>query len=266
MSIRTDRKKTASSRIVGGGVSIIYRKSTCNFKERKIAGNAFELVMAVGKIGKIARQIAVFCVYIEPRTKMADLAVLKELIENKILKLKANSKNPIILLGGDMNRRDLASAFENFDDIKQINHDATRRGVCLDMLFSNADIDDQAVWPPLESRDGRKSDHDCVIFMAKERKARQHTWGKKWARKHTSQAVEQFGLDLRTTDWNNVLPQGKGPDHLVASFETWVKSRVDKLFPVKSFRSRTDEPPWITQGIRWLSKLKSRVCKREGKV
>ena len=45
---------------MGGGVSIIY-KSECSLRERKIVGNKFELVLAVGRVGKMARQCAFFC-------------------------------------------------------------------------------------------------------------------------------------------------------------------------------------------------------------
>ena len=53
-------KKPTLARAVGGGVSILFNKSRCSFKERKISGNGFELVAAVGKVGKMARQVALF--------------------------------------------------------------------------------------------------------------------------------------------------------------------------------------------------------------
>ena len=46
-------RKHAGARVVGGGVSIVYNKSRCSLRERKIVGNNFELVAAVGRVGKV---------------------------------------------------------------------------------------------------------------------------------------------------------------------------------------------------------------------
>lgn len=48
--IYKNRQKTAAGRRkVGGGVSIIYDKNKCNLKERRVKGNKFELVLAIGR-------------------------------------------------------------------------------------------------------------------------------------------------------------------------------------------------------------------------
>ena len=104
----------------GPGVSIVFNKSRCSFKERKISGNGFELVAAVGKVGKLARQVALLCVYLQPRIKAADLQQLNDLINSEIILLKSRS-SPLIFIGGDLNRKSLAGAVEDFIDIKQIN-------------------------------------------------------------------------------------------------------------------------------------------------
>ena len=165
--IYKNRPKTrAGLRKVGGGVSIVYDKSKCSLRERKIKGNKYELVLAVGKIGKIARQVAIFCIYLEPRMKVNEVAELSELLAEEILRLKAKG-DPIIMIGGDMNRKDIAGAFGDFPDIKRCNHAPTRGDACLDVLFSNSSTINESTWPPLETNGGIKSDHVCVLFNAK---------------------------------------------------------------------------------------------------
>ena len=93
-------KARNSMRSVGGGVSIIFDKTKCSLRERKIAGNKFELVLATGRIGKMARQIAVFCVYLPPKMSNNDLGQLTELVDEQILALKTLLKDPMIVLGG----------------------------------------------------------------------------------------------------------------------------------------------------------------------
>ena len=106
-------KNAAGLRKVGGGVSIIYSKSRCNLKERKIIGNKFELVLAVGRVGKIPRQVAIFCVYLEPRLKVGELATLCDLISREVIALKSKG-DPMIFVGGDMNRKSLEDALQDF--------------------------------------------------------------------------------------------------------------------------------------------------------
>ena len=254
----------AGRRKVGGGVSIIYKKSRCSFKERKIQGNKFELVLAVGKIGTIARQVAIFCVYIEPRMKIAELAELGDLISREILQLKAKG-DPLILLGGDLNRRDLSNSLADFPDMKAINHEPTRGDACLDVLFSNLQELSPRNWPPLETPDGIKSDHVCVVFKGHIKKERDFHWVRKRVRKFTQAAVEEYGRRLANAEWDRVVPPHLEPDEMIERFQSWAAQTTDELFPWKTARCRSNEQPWITDGIRRLAKRKNRVYKRERK-
>lgn len=124
-------RRTAGARRVGGGVSIVFNKNTCNFRERKTGGNNFELVCATGRVGKMARLVALFCVYIQPRMLVEELANLNDLINDEILLLKS-SGNPLIVVAGDLNRRSLSDALGDFPDLKQSNFKPTRGPICLD--------------------------------------------------------------------------------------------------------------------------------------
>ena len=99
---RNRPKARMGARRVGGGVSIVYNKDKCSLRERKIVGNKYELVVAIGRLGKINRAVAIFCVYIVPQMKMGELRELKDLINGQILELKAKS-DPLVFVGGDLN-------------------------------------------------------------------------------------------------------------------------------------------------------------------
>ena len=258
-------RKTASSRAVGGGVSIVYNKSRCSFKERKISGNKFELVAAVGKIGKVARQVAIFCVYVQPRMLAGDLQQLNDVINNEILLLKSRS-DPLIFIGGDLNHRSLDDSISDFNDIRQINFDPTRGQACLDIVLSNARPITSDVGPPLETLAGVRSDHNCVLFKARETKTRPFIWVKKLVRIHSERAMIQFGNELLSSDWQKICPSDGDPDDLVQAFQSHITDLTDRYFPVKVSRRRSNEDPWITEGIRKLSKQKKRVFKRDGKT
>ena len=257
-------RKAAGARRVGGGVSIIYNKARCNLRERKIVGNKFELVVAVGRIGRIKRQFAFFCAYIEPRMKVDELKELNEMINAQILTLKARG-DPLIFVGGDLNHRSLSGALDDYPDIVRLNHDPTRGDACLDVLHSNCQDVQSSVFPPLETRHGIRSDHACVVFTASQSKLRNFVWVKRKVRTHTNKAMRQFGREMRQLNWDNILQGHMSPDELVKKFEDVTGEAINRLFPFKSVRARSNEHPWITQSIRRLSRLKKVVYKREGK-
>ena len=263
--IYRNRPKTARGlRKVGGGVSVIFKKASCNLRERRITGNNFELVLAVGRVGRIEKQTAFFCVYIEPRMKASELSDLCDLIGREVLLLKAKG-DTLFFIGGDLNRRSLDDALANFPDIQQINYAPTRGDACLDVLFSNAPNLNPSMWPPLETPNGVASDHDCVLITGHVERARDYSWVKRTARKHTDTALEEYGRRLAQTDWDTLLPIDQHPDRLVESFQNWIEANTEELFPLKTVRCRSNEKPWITDGIRKLSRQKSRVFKRGGK-
>ena len=256
-------KNSVGARKVGGGVSIIFNKDTCNLKERKIVGNKFELVVAVGRIGKLRRPVAIFSLYIEPRMKVDELSELNALLNSQVLQLKAK-EDPVFLIGGDLNRRSLDDSLLDFPDIRQRNFEPTRGNACLDILFSNVDLN-PTMWPPLVNQAGVPSDHSVLILAGEVPAVRNFVWKKKTTRKHTEQAVNSFGRALREVDWSRVLPPTSSADQMVDSFERLVAKLTDKFFPLVTTRYRSNDKPWITDAMRRLARLKKVVYRREGK-
>lgn len=259
--------RAAGARQVGGGVSIIYSKNKCSFRERRIASKKFELVVAIGKIGGLNRSIAVFGVYIQPKMKVGELQELREIISDQILEIKANSQGegPVMFIGGDMNRRDLGPAFSDFIDIAQINHSPTRGEACLDIVYSNVHQHVARNFRPLATEQGVGSDHDCVVVFGGVKQERNFVWKKKTARKHTQAACDDFACKISEADWSAILGDSGNPDILVERYEAFTTNLVDGLFPFKTVRVRSNEQPWVTDGIRKLSKRKKKAYKRRGK-
>ena len=258
-------QRQAGRRVVGGGVSIVYSKSRCNFRERRMTGNKFELVAAVGRVGGYSREVAIISLYIEPRMRVADLAAMKEKLSDFILQLKtstsSNGQGPLIFVAGDMNRRDLTDCFNDFADIEQKNYEPTRGDACLDILFSNANISQIEAMRPLVNREDVESDHKCIVFTAREETSKSFTWVKKIARKHTQAAMDEAGARLASANWHQILGDDN-VDNMVSRFESFTGAMVDELFPWKTIRCRDNEKPWITDGIRRISRQKKRAYRR----
>lgn len=148
----------------------------------------------------------------------------------------------------------------DFPDIAQANFDPTRGPACLDIALTNFSDISSSVWPPLETRDGTASDHQCVIFKAREEHARKFTRLKKTTRKHTDRAAALFGQELEETNWDAVLgPARDDPHTLIDRYNAYVAKLTDRHLPLRTVKYRSNEHPWITEGIR-------RLYRRDGKT
>ena len=79
------KSRDGRSRRVPGGVAFAFDSKTCNFKQRTLrAGRKFEMLCAVGKVGKITRKFAIFTIYIQPNTKACELASIVAALEEEI--------------------------------------------------------------------------------------------------------------------------------------------------------------------------------------
>ena len=258
--------RAAGARAVGGGVSIIYKKASCKFKERKVVGNRFEMVVATGKSRKMARHLAIFCIYLQPRLLVEDLRKLREIISDELLAIKAKWPDPLVFVGGDMNKKNIEEAFDCYGDIARCNYGPTRGDACLDILYTNAKQARYETSTPLESNAGQASDHACIVFEILEPRKRNFEWVTVKRRKHSDTAVAKYAARLRGTDWEKVMPQDvDDPDALVEAFESYTTALTEELFPWKTSRRRSNEPPGNTEGLRKLSRQKKRVYKEEGK-
>ena len=186
-------KPSSRRRTAGGGVAIVYNKNKFRLKERRIVGNNFELVCAKGKMEGFHNTVLIAGLYVQPRMTVSQWTDLKSMIADLILQEKAASSNPVILIGGDMNRRDLGPAFEDFDDITEVVHGPTRGTEKLDKTFTNFDTDMATtfVCEPLQAVEGIKSDHNCIVSQFCKERFRPCYWQVKSCLLYTSDAADE---------------------------------------------------------------------------
>ena len=109
----------------GGGVALAFNTARCNLK-RKNLKSKYEMVGAVGKVGRIDRQVAVFSVYVPPKTRAAEFGELCEDLAAALVQVKTSIKDPVIIVGGDFNNRDPSPAFEAVGGLDKIPSGPTR--------------------------------------------------------------------------------------------------------------------------------------------
>ena len=158
--------RTGRGSRVGGGVSFAFNIGTCNFKIRqlKIIGREFEVLCAAGKIGKVDRSVIVFAVYIPPGIAAAAFEHLKEGLAAEVLAAKGSYKNPIVIVNGDMNHKDLLGGLQEVEDFHVVKTGPTRGNSTIDLVYLNCPeaVKERINAPPLVSSAGTNSNHGCV--------------------------------------------------------------------------------------------------------
>ena len=252
----------------GGGVAFAFDINTCNFKKRKFSSGAakLELLCVVGNVKKIDRKVVVFVVYLPPSCRVVEVAAYSEVLASDIAAMKTAFKNPIIMVGGDFNRRDIADSLKDAEELLPFTTEATRGNATLDIMYTNigAYIKEPRVLPPLASANGSESDHRCVTACATLPAQNSFQWVVKYTRKRSRRADEDFCRDLGTVDWAVVL-EADGVDAKTRALETTIAALTDRHFPLIRARKRSNEAPWITHRIRRLFRKKCRIYKKYGR-
>ena len=129
------KSRDGRSRRVGGGVAFAFDSKTCNFKQCTLrAGRKFEMLCAVGKVGKITRKFAIFTIYIPPNTKANELVRIVAALGEEIASVKASVDDPFIVVAGYFNHRSVEGALEEVEAFKLIVTPPTRGPNCLDCM------------------------------------------------------------------------------------------------------------------------------------
>ena len=145
----------------------MFNQDRIRVTERSFKAGRAEVVAAVGKIRSLARKILIIGIYIPPRTRAKQVTAIMDMLNDEISKAKTELNDPIIILGGDFNKKPYGDAVNDFPDIKLLNTGPTRKNETLDLVFTNIHESDASIEPPLETQDGSlKSDHSTVLVLS----------------------------------------------------------------------------------------------------
>ena len=258
----------------GGGVAIAFKNSKATFRRLPITNNKFEVVGAIGKTNKDSRQIAVFAIYIPPKQTVSKTVAMYECLADSIEKVKQKYADPYIIIGGDVNRRDITPAIADFPDIEIEKTGPTRGTVVLDVVATNlrsqapndtieTDLETTTFFP-LESINGdRTSDHKTVVCRARIPHIHCYETISYYTRSYTTKAEEEFGRKLVLTDWE--LIQCSNPSDSACALNEYLGTLVDEFFPLRLVKQRSCDPPWISKSIRRLIRKRKRLYKKHGR-
>ena len=262
------RSRDGRSARAGGGVALAFNTGSCNFKRRQLKhiGKEFEVLCAVGKVGKVERTIVIFVVYIPPTMRTPELERMKELLAVELIAIKTAYNNPIVVVNGDMNHRDLGGAIQEVEDLQLVETGPTRGNSTIDLIYLNTHtaVSEILTLPPLQSVTGNNSDHRCIFISLSLPPERNYRWITQWRRMRDERRENAFAQQLANWDWTRLAAAGS-VDEMAGVLEKVIADLTDQCFPLVRVRKRSNEAPWITRSIRRLWKKKIRVYKNEGR-
>ena len=253
------KKNRKSAR--GGGVAIVFDMKKIKLKNYPIPNNKYELVCAVGRQLESSRKIAVFSAYIPPRQKAETTRSMMECIADCIEKIKCELHDPLIVIGGDFNGREV-TAVEDFGDIKKSETGPTRGNSVLDVIFDNANAE-YSTFCPLETEEGVASDHLSVLGSVELPKLHQYTVEYVETYKYSKEGEELFGERLLQTNWQEIA--GECSSATAANLEKKLTEIHNECFPIKRTAIRSCDPPWYTKKLKRMIRNRKRLFKRQGR-
>ena len=249
----------------GGGVCIAFDKSRANLKRFPLRTSKFEVVAGAGKVTGFSKKVLVIAVYVPPKLDSSQLADLCDYLADSLEKGRRELGDTYVCVGGDMNRRDLSPALQDFPEIKPLPGVPSRHGAVLDVCFSNLLEDTVEInsHQPLEGVDGTPSDHLLVSYKVKVKRRHFFTTTTRKMRRFTDDRIRLFGGDLSRVDWTPL--QGCSSTRMVEIFDAAIAEIYDRHFPEEILKTRSTDLPWVSRRIRRAIRRKKRRYKTKGK-
>ena len=153
----------------------------------------------------------------------------------------------------------------DFPDVCIAGTGPTRGNATLDVIATNfADKLVTETFFPLECADStRQSDHLSITARAKLDSIHHFKTKIHQARKYTEEAAELFGRDLLAVDWAKA--EGDNPSESAEKLDFLLQFLYNKHFPLRTIKSRSCDPPWITKRIKRKIRNRKREYARSGR-
>ena len=249
-----------------GGVSIIYRRKTTSLAAFPLVNpSEHEVVAAVGKVNGIGGKVFIVACYAPPNLHPNKAEELLEFLSDVVAEGKRKFPNCSIVIGGDFNQWPAQELVQEHPDLTEVEHGPTRQGLKIDRSFTNfgRSVTESGVLKPLETDDGKKSDHDIdwmkAEFLRAPSKKLTYTY-----REFTEGGANNFVADLNVQNWTAVYT-ATGTDKKAEVFQTILDGLMNKHFKFKTVVRREADPPWLNAKIKRMIRKRRRVYDREGR-
>ena len=264
--IHRNRDGVAANGRQYGGVAMFYRLATSSFKEFDLINpEGHELLATVGTVKGVKGKIFCLTAYAPPNLTLLKARQFHDYISDVLDEAKRKYADCSLILAGDFNHWPVEEAVEEHVEITEIKHGNTRGNRAIDRTFTNfhRSITEYGCLPPLETEDGRPSDHKIAFALAEFLKPKTPTTTYTY-RHFTPSGATQFASLLAEQSWTTVF-SAVGPSAKVATFQAILETIMSVCFLTKTTTRRVSDPPWVNNKIRKLSRRRRKVYDKEGR-
>ena len=249
-----------------GGVALVYRLRTSNFKEFTLHNpDNHEVLACVGKIHGIKGKVFVISCYAPPNLTSLNASKMIEFVSDVVGEAKRRFEDCTLVISGDFNQWSIAELIADHVELREIAYGPTRGSKEIDRTLVNfsRSISESGTLPPLETEDGRASDHKIAWaraeFAPQDRKLITYSY-----RAYTEAGADAFVESISGQDWITVF-DADSTDDKVAAFQSILELNMAKHFEWKTTVRRETDPPWINDKIRGFWKKSRKIYDREGR-
>ena len=249
-----------------GGVGIINRKSSSNFKEFKITNpEKYEIVAATGKVHGVKGKLFVLGCYLPPNLTPTRARSNLEFISDLINEAKRKFEGCSIIVGGDFNQWPVQDLKAEHPDLTEVEHGPTRGDRAIDRTLTNfgRSIVQSGTLLPLDTEEGSESDHRIAWGSAVFEKQNNDRVSYSYLQ-YTQAGATTFLEDLSSQNWREV-ESAVSTSSKVEAFQKQLDTLLKRHFEWKTTTRRKHDKPWINDKIRWLSGKSRKLYDREGR-
>ena len=153
----------------------------------------------------------------------------------------------------------------DFQDIKEVDVGPTRNSRQIDRIFTNMSrsIEASGTLDPLKSEDGAVSDHRTAYCTMLMKRMQSFVWQKFTYRHFNEDSVKAFREWVVFHEWTEVL-EAEGSNRKADAYQKTINGALDKIFPWKTSRRRSNEHPWMNKRMKKLIKEQKDLFWEEG--
>ena len=264
--VTRNRDYAAANGRLYGGVAFVYRQKMANFAEFPLLNpEGYEVLATTGRVTGIKGKIAVVTCYAPPNITPLRAQSMLEYISDVVGELKRKIENPTLIISGDFNQWPVDDLMGDHPDLTEVQYGPTRGSRSIDRTLTNfgRSIKESRTLPPLETEDGRVSDHRIAYASAAFEKMNKglitYTY-----REYTEAGADKFVEAVNRQDWacvySELTASGK-----VEKLQAVLEKLMDSAFETKTTTRREQDPPWINDKVRRLIKKRRKIYDREGR-
>ena len=117
---------------------------------------------------------------------------------------------------------------------------------------------------PLQSSHS-KSDHNLVCYECLLERPATFAWQIHEYIKITQEGKDRFNTLINEQSWEEVQKKNPNVDLMVHEFQSILERIVSQCFSWKRVRRKSNEAPWLTDGLRHLVKKRLSIFRSEGR-